>query len=475
MSFSKKIIVVMLLVSMCVGIIHIGQNNNIQEEEAQKASYYQTETLYLWYTDESFTDFFTNAAVAFHDENPDVRVIPQLVSAAEYLENINDASLNDGEFPDLYMITNDSLEKAYLAGLASRVRDKENVLNSAHFFDGALNAVTYRNLYVAYPISFDTTVLLYNKTFLRDWVDKVNAGDVDSDGEFLYEGEAEAPSAGKTLDDYIPDSFDDIISFADEYEAADGVESILEWDVSDILFNYLFVGKYMVVGGDAGDDTDNIDIYNENTTACVQVYQNLHDVFSIDAATTDYDSVINDFLDGKTVFTIVTSDAIAKVNEKIAESETQSDAQSEIQGEAEGEALEETQKQYEYGYALVPNVTEELESRSMSVTNSLVINGYSVKKEAANSFAAFVSTKYSDQLYARTGKLSAAKDAGYIEDSFVIFQKEYSDSIPLPKIVEASNLWVQLEIAFTEIWSGEDADERLKTFADQIASQLVTE
>lgn len=487
MSFSKKLIVIILIAAMAVGIIYIGQNNNLLEEENKKMSYYQTETLYLWYTDDCYTDFFTNAAVEFHDKNSDVRVIPTLVSSTEYLEHINEASVSNGEFPDLFVLTNDSLEKAYLSGLASKTSDSKHILNTDHFGEGALNAVKYNGESVAYPLTFETTVLLYNKTYLDEYVDKVNAGEVgDSEGGSLMDDEGNVIDVDSdpdfsaslvSLEDYIPKSFDDIISFSDYYEAGDGVDAILEWDVSNIFFNYLFVGNYMVVGGDAGDDVNNLDINNENTLECAQVFKNLNQVFSIDAETTNYEKVLKDFLDGKTVYTFITSDAIATVDAAVEEMEEAlriAEATA-VEQAAEGEEAAEVEMPvvYEYGYALIPDVSASLKSRSLSVTDTLVINGYSEKKSAANRFAAFVSTEYSNQLYSRTGKLAASTDAGYTDEAMLTFQEEYSTSIPLAKIVEASNLWVQLEIAFRDIWDGEDVENRLSYFESQLSSLVI--
>ena len=507
MSFRTRLVAVILVAVLAIGIIYVGNSNNKQEEADKEQSYYQTETVYLWYSDDTYTDFFTNAVVAFHEQYPEIRVIPTLVDSAEYIEGINKASLSGEDYPDIYMLTNDSLEKAYLAGLASKAKDVSYVLDSNHFSSSALSAVTYQGSYVAYPFTFDTTVLFYNKTLIQDWVDRVNSGEVteddtsfmDDEGNvYVNEEDPDAEVSGDVIvSDYIPESFDDIKNFADEYEAGDSVESVFKWDVSDVFFNYLFVGNYMVVGGDAGDDSENIDIYNDNTVQCVTTYQGLRDTFSIDMEETDYETTLQDVIDGKQIFTIVTSDAIAKVNEVLAEREEDASsagsetADSEASADAsESESTDTTEAtdtestdtdeteavtDYEYGFSLIPNVSDSLDSRSLSVTNVLVINGYSEKKSAANKFAAFVTTNYADQIYQRTGKLSASYNAKYTDEAALTFQEEYSTSIPLPKLVEASNLWVQLEITFMDIWGGEDAATRLKSFADQIQSQLVAE
>ena len=47
-------------------------------------------------------------------------MIPVLTSDSEYLEAINQETLHSDQIPDIYLLSSDSLEKAYLAGLAVR-------------------------------------------------------------------------------------------------------------------------------------------------------------------------------------------------------------------------------------------------------------------------------------------------------------------------------------------------------------------
>lgn len=496
MHLRKKFVIVLLITAMVAGMLHVGKINNQVEEESKRQSYYETETVYLWYSDEKFEDYFTKAAVDFHSKNPNIRVIPTLVDSEGYIEKINRASLDNSEYPDLYVITNDALEKAYLAGLASQTRDAEHVLNSYHFSQSALDAVSYQGSIIGYPLAFETSVLLYNKTYMEDYLESLKEGvNTDSEGDEDEDGELDMSlivyNENTTLEDIIPATFDDVKYFADVYKAPAGVEGVMKWSVSDIFFNYCFVGNSMIVGGNAGDDTTNIDIYNTDTLNCLTIYQGLSEFFSIDAETADYDSVLNDFLDGKCVYTIVTSDAIAKVEqrkldrlEEIKEAQAKRDDYNRKYEEAKkaGDDYEEYEKKaseveiprvIEYGYTIIPDLTEGLPSKSLSVTETVVVNGYSEVKAAANKFAAYVTTEYAENLYPRTGKLSAASDAKYTDEAFVTFQTEYADSIPLPKIVEASNLWVQLEITLAEIWEGANIDDKLKEFAKQLSSQLV--
>ena len=72
----------------------------------------------------------------------------------------------------------------------------------------------------------------------------------------------------------------------------------------------------------------------------------------------------------------------------------------------------------------------------------------------------------------KTGKIACFTNVEYEDTEIENIMTEYEKSVPLPKMVEASNYWVQLEIAFTKIWNGADADETLKELNDTIGSQI---
>ena len=124
----KKRLSTILLIALCVGGIYgVGKLGITvqQSEEAEIANdsiFGHRETLYLWYTDEALTDYLNSVAVSYSEYQSDVRVVPVYTSGREYLETINQASLHTEEVPDMYIVSNDSLEKAYLAGLAYEVR-----------------------------------------------------------------------------------------------------------------------------------------------------------------------------------------------------------------------------------------------------------------------------------------------------------------------------------------------------------------
>ena len=429
-----------------------------EDTEGSHLWFEKTDTIYFWYTDDAMTNFINSAAVAF-GERENVRVIPVLTEDSEYLEALNQASLHSGQVPDAYIISNDSLEKAYLAGLAEEIGDEGAVCNETNFPAAALSAVAYQGKTVAYPLSYETSALVYNETYLAEWAvqiaqkDLLNAGEdlasAENDSGIPVDEAALAALAEEYFQKAIPHTVNDILNIANTFDVPAGVDGVLKWDVSDIFYNYWSVGNYMIVGGDAGDDKRQININNPETIQCLEVYKALNQFFFIESDTVSYDSVLQDFIDGKTVFSIVTTDAAARL----------------------AEAKESGELAFEYGIAMMPDISEELKSRSMSVTNGVAVNGYSEHKELANRFAAYLVTECADSLYERSGKVSANRNAGTENGALQIFMLEYGESVPLPKMMETGNFWLQLERLFSSVWNGAD----VTTLVEELANQIVTQ
>ncbi len=413
------------------------------------------ETIYFWYTDETMTSFINSATVEFGQQKG-VRVIPVLTSEGEYLEAIGQASLGEEQTPDLYLIANDSLEKAYLAGLATETGDKGEVCNTDNFPQAALSAVSYHDKNIAYPLYFDTSALIYNATYMEQWQDQQLAKlEAAESGQEVVDG-GEVVESEETQDVLASASLatvDDILTVADTFDVPEGVEGIMKWDVSDIFYNYWFVGSYLNVGGEAGDDESDINIDNAEAVQCLQVYQALNQFFSMESETITYDSVMQDFIDGKIMFTVATSDAISRLDA----------------AKADGSFA------YDYGITTMPRVSAELASAPLSVTGAVAVNGYSEHKELANEFAAYLVTDYAQGLYEKTGKISAYSYGESNNGAAQMFKQAYADSVSLPKMMETGNFWIQLEVLFSKVWNGADAQTLLTELDEQISTQISAE
>ncbi|MBO4457261.1 MAG: sugar ABC transporter substrate-binding protein [Butyrivibrio sp.] len=506
------------------------------------------ETIRIWYTDEALTPYIFSKAMAYTSSQKigqRVRIEPKCVPESEFLEKINVESLNDREYPDLYVATNDVLEKAYYAGLAIECDNSDGYFSDAFFPKAALSSVKYNDKFIAYPFYFETSALVYNKTYLEDFVleeilkeresvqqalegdkeeeseeenseegegdaekseeessddkdkeDKIDiassqgdnapkiAGDdsennneevvatddvmaaskenaqVDQMNEKLAEAEKDPELMAEVeqrMKEEIPTSIQDIIEFSGRYNAPDQID-VFKWDVTDIFYNYFFVGKYMDVGGENGDNAELINIYDENTISCMKIYQQLSQFFAIDASTIDYDSIVKDFADGKIVFTIATTDIFDRINEVTSNEKTNF-----------GTA---PKRKFEYGVAPIPDLTDEYGAKTMSVTDCIVVNGFSENIEEANLFAKYLCRDLSGDLYTMSGKLAAHQGVQYPIKDLETFVKVYASSVPMPKTIETSNLWMELEIAFIKIWDGSECNSTLKQVSEKIKTQV---
>ena len=446
MHFKRRLIAVAAVVAMAAAVFYGStlEMRNTGEEGRRLSWFDRLDTIYFWYSDESMTNFVNSAAVSF-GEREGVHVIPVLTSDSEYVEALNRASIEEEQLPDVYIISHDSLEKAYLSGLAVEIDDVEGVCNESNFPAAALASVSYHGKQVAYPLSFETSALVYNETYLAQWAAQVAQKELL--GEGTEDGEPSENSDGIQIDETllaakteeyfqsaIPGTVDDILNIADTFDVPEGVEGVMKWDVSDIFYNYWIVGNYMIVGGDAGDDGNNINIDNPETISCLEVYKALNQFFFIESDTVNYESVIQDFMEGRTVFTIATTVVVKKL-------ET---------------AKQEGTLNFDFGIAMMPDVSQKLKSRSMSVTNTVAVNGYSQHKELANKFAAYLVDECADSLYEKTGRVAANLHADTDNGALQIFKLEYAESIPLPKMMETGNYWLLLERLFAKVWNGED-------------------
>ncbi len=514
----KRLMAILLIALAAAGIFAIGKSGmpvkeKDQQEETSLFSGNNKDSIYLWYTDDALTTYLSSAAVAYN-ETHDARIVPVLESGLDYVETINRNSI-ESNVPDLYVISNDALEKAYLAGLAAPIEPTVNMEET--FIGKGLAAATYKDKLLGYPFYFETSSLLYNKTYLRDLAiaqltqeqeeaaaeeaqengDSASAdatqsssdtGSADAAQSSSDTGSADAAQnssdAGNTntatedgntetsqeeadeeespfteeqieakIAEYLPNTIEDIQTFGDMYDAPEQVESVFKWDVTDIFYNYFFIGNAINMGGESGWDTEQVDIYNLNAIQSMTAYQNLNNFFSIDTSAISYESTLNDFMEGKVVFTVATSDAVATLEQ----------------------AKQDGTFAYEYGFVTTPSFKEEEPSSSLSVTNCVAINGYSTNQEVANDFARFLTCEYNEILYDRSGKVSAQKDMEYPYEALQVFAKEYETSVPIPKMLETGNYWLKLEALFAEIWNGADANKELKTLSEQIKYQITGE
>lgn len=437
---------------------HMEQQRLLEEELTREKS-----KLTLWYTDDKLNAYLVEAAAEFEKQHQ-VEITLQLVTAVDYIENINTASISDLGGPDLFVTSSELLEKARLAGLAVENDSFTRQELEASFPQKALDAATCGGKLMAYPFYFETCFLLYNKGYT----------------------------------DAAPATIDEILAYADNFEggaSTENVESIFKWNVADIFFNFFFVANYVNLGGPTGDNRAEVQLSAEEIIQCLEYYQSLNAFFAIDADEVTTDDVLQEFIDGKIVYTIAKTDAIARLDEAIAEglvyqvpeeaSEEQAEGGDAAEGVPEEGASEESAPEevsgepaagsgYFYGIAQVPDLTEELHTKGLSVTNSVAVNAYSRERDLAKDFAKYLTYDKADDLYTMANKMPVKMGVAYANSEMELLIAQYEDSVEVPKITDLSNYWIEMEIVFANIWRGNDVRTEIEAVNQEVQAQLQT-
>lgn len=427
----KKRISMAVVVILLAFMIWYAMEDSMKDNEVITEQPQEQITLNVWYSDESLQAYIEMAAESYEEKNP-VEVNTRYIPEIEYIEMINDSSVGEEfEGPDVYFVTNDQLEMVELAGLTSVVENHREHYSSDYYTHTALHAVRYNGNQIAYPVSFETSFLLYNK-------------------EYAKAEQTDGQEETQTVT-VIPKTIEELKDFSEEFAGAEGVENIFRFDVSDIFYTYFFVGNYLKLGGQDGDNAGVVDVANENVIRCLTSFQELSQFFAIDIKTVDYETVLSEFASGKTVYTIGKTDALQKL----------------------AELQEESGTEISYGIAVLPDVSDELETKALSVTTAAVVNGYTRNQQEADEFADYLAFGYVDHLYETTGKYAAKRDVQIPDDVYRSeIYEQYENSVSLPKLLNASNFWVNLEIAFFNIWTGEDVQQQIETVSEQVKRQL---
>ncbi len=460
-----------LLVLVLLAFVFYGSGReirNVGPAESGASWLNRSDSITIWYTDERLSAYISKVAVLF-GERENVTVIPILKSADNFLENCYDASIAGDSYPDVIITGSETLEKAYLSGMASVIDDEEMQIGPLNFSDAAVNAVTYHGMKLGYPLSFDVSVMVYNRTYLEQWASQMAIADLtgnlaNMDADFsesedmttpdLTEADLDPAELEALTSEYIakmvPYTLEDLLTIANSYSVPEGVEGILRWDMSSIMYDYWIVGNVMNVGGECGDDKHSVSVNSEDAALCLTKFQNLHDYFSIESDEVTYDSVIQAFIDGKTVFTIGGYDLVNRLKE----------------------ASEDGSLIYEYGFSEMPNVTSDIPSRSLAVTTVACINSFSTKKDLAEKFALCLTREATDSFTDLTGMACCARTFGWEGGANQIYALEYAGSVSLPKMMETENYWMQVEAMFARIWEGEDVQSELDMLDENLNSVL---
>lgn len=369
-------------------------------------------SLNIRYSDERYTDFLKACGQQYEKTNKNVDVTLEFVSSEDYIKGISDDTVRNGQNVDLYIAQNSDLGTLYLAGLAAKNTAYE--YNNAYYCQTAIDACSYKENLVAYPLGYETSFLVYNTDFL----------------------------SGENVD-----TFADMQDYSTELdfssEDAAGVESIFRCNISRMFYNYGFLGAGMTLGGQCGDNPDDFTVNAKKTVKSAQQYLSLIDYFSL-KSDASYEDCVSQFASGRILATIVSLDAIAEI-------------------EASG---------VNYKIAEFPDYDDKNKTAPLSITTAVVVNPYSVNQAAAADLAKYLTYDCADKFYGHTGMLSARRNAYCNTEQLDRVYDSYDKSVPKNKLLYGEQVYPMIEIALHNIAAGEEIEAELQKIDDYMKIQL---
>lgn len=381
-----------------------GKNSVVKSDLSDIATNTGSEIL-IWYIGDEVTPYLEDVAATYRNG---ISIDFEQKSSLEFFENIDKLNRADEKAPDLYVIDSELLAKACYAGLAQE-NPYTDIYTEENYSKTALASSTYNEMIYGYPLYFQTAFLAYNKDYVES----------------------------------VPSTFEDILTYAVDTDISlyPGLSNILKWDTKNLLYNYGFLGSYINIGGANGDDPSVVEFDETGLNASLTYYQSLAQYFPIDIATVNNETVVDEFVNGKTSFIITGVDGLALMNES----------------------------GMNYGITNFPDISEEILTTAMSATKVVAVNPYSKKLSIAEDIAKYMSYDNSESVYKTTGRIMGTRVLSeYDEKGVEDIMKQYAASESLPKLIDRLDLYIHLGTTLNNIWTGTEVTAAIAALKENI-------
>ncbi|SEV90694.1 sugar ABC transporter substrate-binding protein [[Clostridium] fimetarium] len=411
-SVVRKITVLLLVAVMVTSCVACSSPSTGQET---KDDVQQEVTLNLWYTDNGLTDYLLQVAKEYHESNQLVTIVPTVVAPEEYLENLYNGSIKEQNATDLFMLSSDNLEKAYLMGLVASNDTYKATYTDAVYGKAGIAASSYDNKLLGYPLTFNTTVMVYNSKYAK----AVN-------------------------------TFTDLTNYNNSYQHTDEnaeVEYIVKWDVANLFTNYAFLGSYMNIGGASSDDKSVFQLNANSMKACLGEYLKFKTDYGIITDPTSSPlSCMTLFRNNKLIYTLANTSELKNINDSGVQ----------------------------YGICKIPDLTSSLKTNALSTTQMMVVNPYSKNVAAAKSAAKAMTYDYANEFYKLAGNASARSDLdNYPSPEYSNLYNIYSNSIVKAQFINIGDFYLNLEIMLHQVWNGTSIEDSFNTLNNYVTTQLM--
>lgn len=385
----------------------VSDNTAVETDSQEADADTVAASITFWYNDAQDIDYIKAAAEAF-ESRYGISVDYILRDDADLLEAVSQANAA-GEAPDAYMLSNDLIKKARLAGLVEKNVWYDDQFWSENYPTVTLNALSSGVGVYGYPVYLDTFFMIYDQDY-----------------------------AGEPL------TIENVLEFSDNFVDEENKKEIFRWDISDPFYNFMFLGGYSSLLGAAGEDASQFDVTNEYVIDAMTYFQSIHDTLSMDMEDSSYAKIKNKIKKNKLIYAICKTDILP--------------------------ILEENENSYKL--AKLPKLTDTLDSGSLSITYAACVNPYANNISAATLFSIFLSYEYSGEQFGLSRKIAARSTITRENENDQLIYEQYLLSDTIPKALQMGDFWTYSEIAFSNIWNGNDVTQELTTLQETIRSRL---
>lgn len=419
---SKKIISVLVMLILSFFIILGGKeykkslNDNNDNNETEKVTGSKDEVV-LWYSYEYYKEYLETVTEEFKQEYG-VNITLKLVNGADMLEAVSKANKTGEGLPDLFITGSENLEKAYLLGVCKENTD--DTYTSEEFLEAALKSTEYKGKSYAYPLGFETATMVYNKKYVTD-IPKTFKDIID----YAYNFNNAVENDDGTNEDTASDDID--------YNL---IENILVWDADNMLYDYGFIGDCIKFSGFFSEKNVKVEIDKDKLINSISSYKEIYNYFALLNETDKYTEIVKNFADGKIVFSILNIESIKELEES----------------------------GIDYGICQIPMLTDELNSKTLALTDLVMVNPYSDDIDITEKYAKYLTNNATYEMYDMIGLLPAKKLEHYNSSGLEEVAKQYNYAATIPSILTYGDYWLKVENMFKDINSGGDITELVNAF-----------
>lgn len=382
-----------------------GSKSDSSAEAAAAATAIDTETkisLKVWESLLGPDEFIKEAGAKFTEKYPNITI--EFVNV-----EVGDASKQvaldgpAGKGPDVFAAPHDTLGDLVSGGHVLAVTDldtlKKNVTETAITADTWADQTVY-----GYPVAAETYALFYNKDLVSD----------------------------------VPSTFEDLVSFAKDFNSKNSGKYGFVMDVANFYYTFPFMtkGGNRLFGDDGLDDkSPNLD--NDEAVEGFTTFQKMRDILDVAAADLATDTVDGLFASGNAAMHVSGPWNVKNF----------------------------TDKGINFGVAPLFSLPGESDPvTSFSGIRTMFVSAYSEHPAEAAAFALFCTTPEIQQLRAKiTGMLGVSTtELTYDSDLAQGFASQMEHSFAMPKIAKMAKVWDALNAASGNIWNGSDVATELQ-------------